>query len=415
MACCVRIGHIGASRGRGGMRLGSVFVSARINIAVLTITLAVMAALFAAGARAQDAGPGWRARLNGAADISMDGNIILTPRPGKSGADLYGGIDPTLKVPLMADLNLVWETALESVTGLEAGAARLFGARGLYSQKLYLSFRHDVGRIGTAKLAGRVFAGKFTPAFGRAWEDGLDIYGSDFDEGYEFVERVGFGAEPVIEGGIFGRQVFQATVFFRDTSALSKSWMTPRDRRRLSDGGVSNTGRLNSFTFSWTAIRLPPFPGLEMQAGVAYQSPGSDGTVPEIGVVGSVLYSRKLGDVTLKPFLELVRFAGADGVEGRTRLYMTAAMSARWQGWNASVAALLRRTHNHGVLDDHDLILSASTAYNFEHGLGLTLAFRYAQDLQAHRTVGHGAGVLATVVCKFSMKGGAFPFGCFGD
>ena len=140
-----------------------------------------------------------------------------------------------------------------------------------------------------------------------------------------------------VDGGVFGRQVFQASVFFLDTSVLSNSWITSRGRRRLSDGGVSNTGRLNSFVLSWTATRLPAIPGLEVQAALAYQSQGKDGNTAEIGGIGSLRYMRKVGAITLIPFVEVAYFGNADGNAGTSRVYVTAAVEANWRRWTASI------------------------------------------------------------------------------
>ena len=90
---------------------------------------------------------------------------------------------------------------------------RFFGDHGLYAEELYAQYER--GPV-------RVFGGKFDAAFGKAWDEAPGIYGVDFAEDYELVERVGFGAEISQEGTPFGKLALTAALFQADTSGFEQ-------------------------------------------------------------------------------------------------------------------------------------------------------------------------------------------------
>lgn len=387
------------------------YMNARQVRAVLTTFLAAAALQLSAGMAAAEDAKG-RLWITGDVENSFEGDFLFSRRTAKRSSDVYIEVNPTLTFHLLPGLTAVWETVFEPVTSVAPGETRVFGDMGLFSRQLYLSYEHSLGGIGPARLVARAFGGKFTLAYGRAWDVAPGIYGNLFaEDGYEYEERVGFGGALAVDGGVLGKQVLQASVFFLDTSALSNSVITPRGRTRLSDGGVSNTGRLNSFALSWTATRLPALPGAELQLAMIYQSPGTDGTVAEIGVVGSALYKWKLGDVTVTPFVELAHYTGADGTDGKRRLFLTASVEAAWRGWNASVAAMVRNTYSNVDLDVHDVAVTVNAGYTFKFGLGLNVAYLYVNQDRVSR---HGVGFLLTYNCRFALASKSATVNCRG-
>ena len=222
---------------------------AKFPAALALLLAATMWSSVPAGA-AEQAGRSW---IDGYVQNFFEGDFLPSRHSTRRSAGVYLETKTTLTGHLLPGLDLVWHVISEPVTGVAEGETRIFGDMGIFTRRLYLSYEHSLGGIGPASLVARVFAGKFTLAFGRAWDIAPGIYGDFFSsDTYEYDQRVGFGGALDVRGGVFGDQTLQASVFFLDTSALSNSLVTPRGRNRLSDGGVSNTERLNSFALSWT-------------------------------------------------------------------------------------------------------------------------------------------------------------------
>lgn len=360
--------------------------------------------------------------LDGGARISFAKVARVRSPVRLSAADLPLAIEPMRTFAMAPGLSLVWQAATTRVATTGRGKhARIGGpdisrmvsaANGLHTPQLFLRLAHTLGRLGTADFVAKVIAGKFTPAFGRAWSLDAIRTGARFVDDYNLAERIGLGIEPEIRSTFFGRQVIQATAFFRDTSALSSPWIGARDRPRHTEGGVSNTGRLNSFVLSWTATDLPVLPWVDVQAAVSYQSPGAAGTVPEVGVSGSVLFEGRIGDVVFRPFVELVQLTGADGIDGKNRSYFTGVVTAKWQGWNAAIGALARRTNDLEDVTARDMILTVSAGYGFKTGPDLKVALRYRRESGDQRAF---VGFLATIRCRLTPGQGSVPVTCGGS
>src|SRR5262249_15419129 len=121
-----------------------------------------------------------------------------------------------------------------------------------------------------------IYGGKIHPRFGFAWDIAPGVYGTDFAEDYEIVERLGFGAvwRLAID---FGRHDLSFEWFRADTSFLANSAFTRTvpgqlDATRFStlsnsDGTLSNSSS-PSYTFSLVGRDIPMPEGLGY---VAYQ------------------------------------------------------------------------------------------------------------------------------------------------
>lgn len=346
-------------------------------------------------------------------DLQQKGDFVLSRRSAKRSTNIYLEAYPEFTFHLTPRLLLHWEPEMKQTEEAGPGENFFFKNQAIYTNQLFLSYRFDLDGIGPAKLSFRPFGGKFTPAFGRYWDIGPGVYGDDFAvDSYEYDERIGFGGEIEVDGGVFGNQVFQASLFFLDTSSLSNSVITPRGHRRLSDGGVSNTGRLNSFILSWTSTDNPGIPGLELQLALSYQSAGKDGNAAELGVVGSVLYKRRFGAITVTPFVELVYYSNADGLDTQSRFMLAASVEVEWKNWTTSVLALVRNTHIDDASDQHDFLFSISAGYKLPFGLTANFAYVYSNE---DRTSSHGVGFLLEYNCRFSIGSRRSSFSCKDD
>lgn len=119
--------------------------------------------------------------------------------------------------------------------------------QGVTLEQLYLEFEFN-------NIA--VFFGKFTPNFGRAWEDAPGIYGTDFAEDYEILESIGFGGSFEVENTQIGDLTFTASGFQLDRTGLSKTLFQNTGPNRRSDGGAGNTDGIKSFTVAFDAEEI---------------------------------------------------------------------------------------------------------------------------------------------------------------
>lgn len=95
-----------------------------------------------------------------------------------------------------------------------------------------------------------IFGGKFTPNFGKAWDETPGVYGTDFAKDYENLDNLGFGAEVEFEKTPFGNLTLGAAGFQLDRTLLSSSLFQNTDQNEKSDGGAGNTDGIQSYVIS---------------------------------------------------------------------------------------------------------------------------------------------------------------------
>jgi hypothetical protein len=149
------------------------------------------------------------------------------------------------------------------------------------------------------------------------------IYGADFAEDYELTERIGFGGSLTGGNDDYGFHTLSSNLFFLDTTFLSKSAFTNRGRTRKSDGGVSNTESLESFSVTLDGADMPFLPGLGYTLGVERQEGGKGDPKDELGFVAGLYGAFDVtSETTLEPILEYVYLDNAEG-QHQDRQYIT--------------------------------------------------------------------------------------------
>lgn len=233
------------------------------------------------------------------------------------------------------------------------------------------------------------WAGKFNPGFGVAWDFGRGIWSEDFAEDYEITEKLGLGGSYTCESKQLGTHTLAASTFFNDTSALSGSIITSRDKVRLSDGGAGNTEDFSSFAVSLSGENAGGIENLGYMLSYRFlgeqdKNRTSD-TDDESGFAATLKYAMPLNnDLSFDMLAEYARLDNFEGIRNASRNYYSASVITQiHENWNLTVGYTLRDIKNDDTgasVDDH--LLQLSGGYNFSNGLTAELGWRASQEAQ---------------------------------
>ena len=275
--------------------------------------------------------------------------------------DLFATIEPAIAVRFSEQLSLQSSLVFEPVEDPEPNESRELDRQGLFAEELYALWE-------SGALAVR--AGKFNPRFGVAWDLAPGLFGVDFAEDYEITERVGAGVSYDLGAADTGSHLLSLETFFADTSQLTRSLGRGRSRVRRSDGGPSNTGRLNSYSLTLEGGEVPAVPGLAYNLGFVYQAAGDQGRPERDAVVGLTYDLAVASDLNVELLAEYARQDDADGEAGRRRSYLTASASTAIDDLVLAVSYTLRDERVRDDRDHNDFLAQASVGYFRELGPG---------------------------------------------
>ena len=297
--------------------------------------------------------------------------------PGAEINDLFATIEAALALNINEFISVQSLFVLEPVRDPTPFDDRFIEDHGGFFEELYLQFAF--GNF-------RVFGGKFDASFGTAWDKAPGIYGVDFAEDYELVERIGGGVAVSGQHAAFGDVTVTANVFFADTSVLSESIFTNRGRVRVSDGGASNTESLESVSLTLDGENVAAISDFTYHIGYRHQAAGAGDAGDEDGVVAGFTKGFTLADGNkLETIVEGVFLNQADG--GPDDLYyLTTGAAYIFGPWNVSGSYTLRETDVSGGSDVTDHLAQLSAGYQFESGLTLDAGYRYSRedDIETH-------------------------------
>ncbi len=329
-------------------------------------------------------------------EVENDWNF-KSDSPDERHNHLYTKIEPEITVNLWRGLSFYAHSVLETLNDPKPGQDRYFRDHGLYLQDVYLQYR---GRLTSAKddATFRIWGGKFTPAFGIAHDAAPGVFGTVFAEDYELTERIGFGGALTIDRSRLGAWTLQGSLFFLDTIVLSDSIITRRGRTRLTDGGPSNTERLNSFNIALIGNKVFGVDGLRTHFAFVHQAVrnGRD----EDGFSAALRHSVTVGKVKVSPLLEAVHFWNAEGVADQRRFYLTSALLLDYGHWQASVSQTLRQTRTPGAGWTRDHLVQLSAGYTFDSGIGVQVGYSHTN---ASSIGTHTLGVLLTYEFQYGF------------
>ena len=159
---------------------------------------------------------------------------------------------------------------MEQVRSVTKSSA--FDAEGAWTEQLYATLNFNPVQI---------YGGKIHPRFGRAWDDTPGVFGTDFAEDYELVEKLGVGAAVDLRWmgtHTVAFEAFQADTSFLSNSVFSRPKFTDPDvlrpgRLHRDDGGVSNTGKPNNYAVSLNGSVAAGARGLHLQCRLGHPTP----------------------------------------------------------------------------------------------------------------------------------------------
>lgn len=220
-----------------------------------------------------------------------------------------------------------------------------------------------------------IFAGKFNPSFGKAYNKNkrIGVFSTDITEDYELRERIGGGIIAYLENS-----KFSVNTFFNDTTGLSGS-INGRDKASRNQALSGNTSTLNSYTVTMDGNRLFGISNLSYNIGyrsLEVDKKLSKDAVRETGYVIGSSYDYRLGfATTITPFVEMVKINNFAGIDARDADYATLALIGKYRGWNASVSNIYRKIAAYqNVNKVNDRQLQFSVGYKLSNGLVLDLS-----------------------------------------
>jgi hypothetical protein len=270
----------------------------------------------------------------------------------ESDAAFLDGTALELDVGLSEQLHVLANLVLETVEPPAPGADQLFDGHGLFAQELMMSVRN----------AGlQAWGGKFNANFGRAWSLIPGIYRKTLAGAYEFTENLGIGAGAEWDAGPAGLQRLRVSTFFADDSELGHSLLSDRGHVRRSDGGVGNSGGLDSFSVSLDGGDLG---GLNYHFAYSDLARGTDSKRRQHGCVASIDRGIPLADgMTVTLALEAAHFDGWQGGASDSTFVTPAAELTRGP-WS-----LIAVWSGQWLDGDRDEFLELTGAYRLGNGL----------------------------------------------
>lgn len=307
-------------------------------------------------------------------DLELQNDLTAHATDGNERNNLKSEIEAGLRYQATSALSLNLGLKLEQIADPDAGRDEAFEKHGAFVERLTVNYDSD---------AFSLYAGKFTPNFGVAWDIAPGIYTKEFAESdYELSERWGFGGSVGLPGGAFGHLDLSASAFFADRTVLSDSLFSRRGRTTKAAGGPSNTGDFSSFAVAIDGHEVPWFESLEYQLAFVQQGKGEGDSSDERGVVASVSFTLPLiGETTITPLVEYAAFDGRAGVRDRDQRNWTAAARFDYDAWNLTLGYGRRQVRESGLDDATDELHQLTVGYKFANGLGLDAGYgRFDED-----------------------------------
>ncbi|MEH6405207.1 MAG: hypothetical protein V7750_17670 [Sneathiella sp.] len=298
--------------------------------------------------------------------------------------DLYPTVTLGTKVGFTNELSVNLEATLEPVE--DANDDRAFEDLGAYVNILTVNYDANLFSV---------YAGKFTPNFGIAWDAAPGLFGTDINEDYELAEMLGAGG--ALNFAAAGAHTVSGSLFFQDTTFLSDSLGDSRGPVDESDGGPANTEDLSSFALALDG-EFSALEGFRYHVGFSSLEEGDDGDKNQNGYVVGAEYSFNLTEeITATPLVEYAFIDNAGGIDDDETQYITAAFALNYGGWDAAATYQHRDTETAGD-DFNDYVAALTVGYTFENGIGISGGLREADEEGVESST---AGVLLSYAIEF--------------
>lgn len=334
--------------------------------------------------RAEDSYP----RVSGEFVLYLEDDLMTAaPTPGEEVNDV------TATGYLYSELHLSprWQVRNEIKYDVVSTAARdrILGGHAAWVRQLNVAY---------SAPGWSLYAGKFSPAFGFAFDYAPGLYGTYFAEDYRITERLGFGGSIDLapDNHTLGLATYSTdTTFLSEVVGARKTLDDPlvyRPRRIKRDqGGAGNA----AFPASWIATLSGEESALRYHLAVTYQKPGRDGVAHELGGAATVWLTPDLGPRQVLQFIgEVVHFENYNG-GAADRTLATGTIRYELVGITAALAATTRNIHQPGP-NTFEHIVSTAVGYRLTDDILFEVGWRRSRE---------GGGVYKTVGALLTYYG----------
>lgn len=295
--------------------------------------------------------------------------------PDNERTNTFGRMEVAPKLTLNENMFFDGVLVLEPVRDGVPGEDRFFEDEGVFIEEI--KFNYENGPYG-------VFAGKFNPGFGIAWDYGRGIWSEDFAEDYEITEKLGVGGSYALETADVGTHTVTASTFFSDTSFLTESAVTSRTNVSLEDGGAANTEDFSSFVVSLGGENTGGIENLTYQiafrhlaeADISTDGKDEQGMAANLGYVFAVS-----SDIELDTLVEYAGINNFDGaIEDRQYAYASGIVRL-YKNWNIALGYTARTIDpNDGSADTRDHLVQITGGYDFGNGLTFEAGWKGTEE-----------------------------------
>jgi hypothetical protein len=355
---------------------------------VLFAALILSAGALTASAYAEEAegeeAPKTFPRIEGTISVEIQGDFFDSDNADSPDSDIYNTTEIEVGWYFNRFFSIQAGFVFEPVTDADPGQNRVFDDHGLYAEQLYAQL--DLAPF-------RLFAGKFNPAFGKAWDVTPGVYGADLaEDSYELVERLGGGVAVTRDAGRLGSITLTGSAFFLDNSFLEGSAFRERDAASEEVGIPSNSGALDSFSLALDGADIPALAGVSWHIAYLHQEQGrlfgaDDADFTDQDAFAFSLYGEhKFNSVGLEWIGEVVYIDGFSASEDSNNYeswFFTAGAKLTFDKYN--IAAAYTHNSNEGFAtragDDFDVNqFSVSVGREIYDGWSLDLGYKYLEE-----------------------------------
>ncbi len=300
------------------------------------------------------------------AELEIETSAISTfsaDDPAAEFTDVKAEVTLVTEVELGRGFSIFSEILLETV--IDPTDDVFFDDHGLFVSEIGLAYANDNFSVA---------AGKISPAFGLAWDAAPGFFGVDVAEDYELGDSIGAAVEVPFElAG--GEHAVSASVFYLDTTFLSRSIFAKRGRTTTADGGAGNTEKLDNFALQFAGA----FGETEYNLSFRHLSAGTGDVDDDRGVSFALQHS--FGDFTVLG--EVANFDNFQGTADNVT-YGTLGGSYTVNQWTFSASY----TGRDGIADANDYLASIGVDYDFGNDLVASFGLsQFEEDNQESNSV----------------------------
>jgi hypothetical protein len=323
-----------------------------------------------------------------------------SPQGGnRNSSDAYPDINATFYYRFSHDQQIQFSTEINPIAGPEPGQKRFFEDVGLVVNDLNY-YQNN---------ANSAFSvGKYHVPFGRAQDQAPGLYTNDYVATYDLDGMLGGTVAYRFFDQKLGMIEPNLSVYSADNSFLGRPYLRHGEKLRRSDGGPSNTGKLDSYAVTVNWIAIPAVPYLEMQTGYMFNKkaedetqaspPGEDNETIQIASARYIWAYEPSTDLEptlagryfdIVPFVEFADVDNEGGIKGNDTRYLTTSLTFDFGDWALGATRTDKHRESTGGADRQDYLNELSVTYNITGQIKLGLsAGTQKEDGQMSELVG---------------------------